>query len=100
MGLNYRKKISLQKEKKKICTACNITYSEDAMFCSNCGQKLESITFETYANLSKGGITSFSCKSPSGTINSKGNITVPLGNGMSFTSSLKTKKTTPKKRKV
>ena len=43
--------------------------------------------------MGKNGITSFSYKLPDGTtVNSKGNVTIPIANGMSYTANTNTKK--------
>lgn len=90
MGLSIRKKVLLRQEVKKICKACKLMYSEDKNFCSQCGTKLATESTKVYANVSDKGVTSISYKMPDGTtINSKGNISKSLGNGLSYKTSLK-----------
>lgn len=93
MGINYRKKLLLREEILKKCTSCKIVYPSDKNFCPKCGAKLHSEKTKVFANIGKNGISSISYKLPDGTtINSKGNVTIPLGNGISYTSKSKTKK--------
>ncbi len=87
MGINFRKRILLQERILKRCTHCKkIIYQLDDNFCSDCGDKLISEKTKIYANYGKSGITSISYKMPDGTtINSKGSITTPITNGVSYT---------------
>lgn len=86
MGINYRKRILLKEDILKRCAPCQKVYSADINFCPTCGNKLISEKTKVYANWGKNGITSFSYKMPNGTtINSKGNMTIPIANGISYT---------------
>lgn len=90
MGINYRKRMLLREDVLMKCEHCKKVYSVDTKFCSNCGTKLISEKTKVYANIGKHGITSLSYKLPDGTtINSKGNITIPLANGISYTAKKK-----------
>ena len=93
MGINYRKKVLLKEEVTKRCEACKIIYSEDKLYCPKCGKSLKREKTQVFANMGKNGITSFSYKLPDGTtVNSKGNVTIPIANGMSYTANTNTKK--------
>lgn len=86
MGLNIRRKILLREEAIKVCSDCKLAYDESSNFCPSCGKKLITKSSKVYANIGKNGITSISCKTADGiTINSKGNTTIPLGKGLSYT---------------
>lgn len=90
MGLNVRKKILLREETIKTCITCKLAYSKSSNFCSVCGNKLKSKKAKVYANLGKSGITSISYQTADGiTINSKGNTTIPICKGLSYTISSK-----------
>lgn len=90
MGINFRKKVLLQESILKTCEKCQKAFPEEADFCVHCGSKLSSKKTKVYANMGKNGITSITFKMPNGiTINSKGNMTVPLDTGLSYTSKLK-----------
>ena len=90
MGLKIRKKILLSETVFKRCNHCQLVFQENNNFCTSCGEKLISEKTKVYANIGKSGITSFSYKLASGiTINSKGNITFPLGKGVSYTTKMK-----------
>lgn len=72
------------------CQKCDIIFAEDCKFCENCGTKLSQQKTKVYANMGKNGITSLSYKLPDGTtLNSKGNITIPMGKGISYTTKKK-----------
>lgn len=86
MGLNMKRRFLLREETIKICSDCKLVYNEDLNFCPTCGRKLSKKVSKVYANMGKNGITSISYKTPDGiTINSKGNTTIPLGKGLSYT---------------
>ena len=90
MGLNVRKKILLSETVLKRCEHCKLVFQNTDNYCANCGEELISEKTKVYANIGKRGITSFSCRLASGiTINSKGNITFPIGKGVSYTTSKK-----------
>ena len=68
-------------------------YSDDKLFCPKCGKSLKREKMQIFANMGKNGLTSFTYKLPDGTtINSKGNVTIPLAKGMSYTANTKKKK--------
>ena len=94
MGLNIHRKIPITEEIVKTCKCCKLNYDKDANFCSYCGKKLTKKTAsKVYANIGKNGISSISVKTDNDvTINSKRGTTVPLGNGLSYTSSNNSKK--------
>ncbi|MBR1884209.1 MAG: hypothetical protein IJ809_04665 [Clostridia bacterium] len=93
MGINYSKRLPISTQKVKKCESCKKVFSEDANFCSACGKKLMTEKLSVYANIGKNGISSFSYKLPNGTtINSKGNITLKLAKGISYTTNSKPKK--------
>lgn len=86
MGINMRKRIVVGEKTFKLCEKCQIAYDESSNFCPNCGAKLLKKSSKIYANVGKNGITSISYKIAGGiTINSKGNTTIPLGGGLSYT---------------
>lgn len=86
MGMNFRRKILIGEKTFMICSQCKLAYDENSKFCTQCGKKLSKRSSKTYANIGKKGITSISCKTADGiTINSKGNTTIPLGTGVSYT---------------
>ena len=86
MGVNFRKRVLVREEVLKKCEVCQKLYPEENNFCPDCGSKLISEKTKVYANMGKNGITSFSYKLPNGTtINSKGNLTIPIGQGISYT---------------
>lgn len=90
MGINYRKRILLSEEVLKKCEHCKKIYSADNNFCPTCGVILISEKTQVYANFGKKGITSLSYKLPDGTtLNSRGNITIPIANGISYTTKKK-----------
>ena len=90
MGIQFRKKVLLKETILKNCEKCKKVYDESCEFCNCCGQKLSSQKSKVYANFGKSGLTSITFKMPNGiTINSKGNLTVPLTNGLSYTSKIK-----------
>ena len=92
MGLNVRKKVLLSETVLKRCNHCKLVFQNDDSFCTSCGEKLISEKTKVYANIGKNGLTSFSYKLASGvTINSKGNITFPLGKGVSYTTKIRKK---------
>lgn len=85
MGISYRKKILLKEVIMKKCENCNKVFAETENFCTVCGSKLSTSKTQVFANMGKNGITSYSYKLPTGqTINSKGHISIPLGNGLSY----------------
>ena len=93
MGLNIKRRVLIREECLMKCEKCSIKYPEDDTFCPICGTKLTPHKTTIYANLGKNGITSYSYKLPDGTIiNSKGNITVPIANGISYTTKSNNKK--------
>ena len=78
MGINVRRKILIGE--KAFC------FCENSKFCTQCGRKLVKKSSKIYANMGKSGVTSISYKTADGiTINSKGNTTIPLGAGVSYT---------------
>lgn len=86
MGINIRRKILIGEKVFKFCKKCQLAFEENSNFCSCCGNKLVKKTSKIYANMGKSGISSISYKTADGiTINSKGNTTIPLGSGMSYT---------------
>ena len=86
MGLNFKKRILLKEEIIKQCEQCKIVYTSEDCFCSICGKKLSTQNTKVYANYGKNGITSFSYVLPNGTtINTKGNMTIPISKGISYT---------------
>lgn len=86
MGFTYRKRILLREEVLKKCTVCAKVYLAENDFCPNCGSKLISEKTKVYANMGKSGITLLSYVLPNGTtINSKGSMSIPMGNGISYT---------------
>lgn len=90
MGFNYKKRILLREEILRKCEHCKKIYAVDIKFCPSCGSKLISEKTKIYANFGKNGITSLSYKLPDGTtINSKGNMTIPIANGISYTTKKK-----------
>jgi len=90
MGINYRKQILLKETILKSCEKCKKVYPEDSNFCNDCGSKLKAQKSKVYANMGKRGITSVTYKMPNGiTINSKGNMTIPLASGLSYTTKMK-----------
>lgn len=92
MGMNIRRRIVVGEKTFKLCENCKLAYDEASNFCPNCGAKLTRKSSKIYANMGKNGITSFSYKTPDGiTINSKGNTTIPLGSGVSYTVTSKKK---------
>lgn len=92
-GINIHKRIVIGEQTFMLCKECKLAYGEDSCFCSNCGSKLTKKTSKIYANFGKSGMTSISYKMADGiTINSKGNTTIPLGTGISYTVTSKKKK--------
>ena len=86
MGLNIKRKVLISETTVKRCEACNEVFQNEHSYCTHCGKKLISEKTKVYANIGKKGITSYSYKLPNGTtINSKGNVTVPITRGISFT---------------
>lgn len=86
MGINFKKRILMQEQVLKKCDTCKKLYQSEDNFCSICGSKLTSERTKVYANLGKKGISSYSYVLPDGTtINSRNGMTIPLGNGMSYT---------------
>lgn len=86
MGINVRRKILLKEEAVKVCPDCKLAYDKSSNFCPSCGKKLIGKSSKVYANIGKNGITSISYKTADGiTINSKGNTTIPIGKGVSYT---------------
>lgn len=92
MGMNFHRKILIGQQVFMLCQSCQLAYGENAAFCCNCGSKLSKRTSKMYANMGKNGITSISYKTADGiTFNSKGNATIPLGTGVSYTVTSKKK---------
>ena len=90
MAINYKKKVLIRETVLKKCTKCQKVYEEDNNFCKTCGNKLISEKTKLYANFGKNGITSYTYKMANGvTINSKGNVTTPIANGLSYTTKMK-----------
>jgi len=90
MGLHVRKRVLLREDVIMTCPSCKLAYHKDAAFCSSCGRKLVRKATKVYANFGKNGITSISYQTADGvTINSKGYTTIPLGHGLSYTTSQK-----------
>ena len=74
------------------CEKCQKLYSAENCFYKTCGTKLISEKTKIYANFGKKGLTSFTYKLPNGTtFNSKGNLTVRLTNGISYSQKMKEK---------
>lgn len=68
------------------CETCKKIYASDVCYCGNCGAKLSVVKTKVYVNIGKSGISSISYVLPGGlTINTKGNITMNLANGISYT---------------
>lgn len=95
MGIRINKKLTLQERTVMVCPVCKKEFSEEFCFCSECGQKLKKETVKVYANISTKGISSMSVKTPYGTINTKGKITIPIAKGISYTTKIKGKKKKP-----
>ncbi len=92
MGMNIRRRLVIGEKTFKLCENCKLAYDDTSNFCPNCGAKLIRKSSKIYANMGKCGITSISYKTPDGiTINSKGNTTIPLGSGVSYTVTSKKK---------
>lgn len=92
-GINIHKRIAIGEQAFMLCAECKLAYGEESRFCPNCGTKLTRKTSKIYANFGKNGLTSISYKMADGiTINSKGNTTIPLGKGISYTVTSKKKK--------
>ena len=92
MGLNFRRRVLINEQVLMKCEKCQKLYSTENCFCRICGTKLKSTKTKFYANLGKNGFTSFSYKLPDGTtINTKGNVTIKLANGISYTITKKKK---------
>ncbi len=92
-GFSFKKRVLVGEEVLMACEQCHKVYSAENLFCPTCGTKLTIQKTKVYANFGKKGLTSFSYKLPNGTtINSKGNITLPIANGITY-------KTTPDKKK-
>lgn len=92
MGLNVRRKVLLRETAIMICSDCKLAYNADTNFCPSCGKKLSKKSSKVYVNIGKHGITSLSYKTADGiTINSKGNVTLPIGKGLSYTVTSKKK---------
>lgn len=90
MALNYRKRVLLSETILKNCENCKKVFPEECKFCQTCGSKLTSQRSKVYANVSAKGITSITYKLPNGvTINSKGKLTVPVAQGLSYSSKIK-----------
>ena len=86
MGINYRKRQLVSSVVLMNCKHCQKVFSDEAVFCPHCGNKLTAEKTAIYANYGKHGISSFSYKMPNGvTFNSKRGTTIPLGNGLSYT---------------
>jgi len=87
MGVNFRRRELIQTIVTKVCPNCNNKCGEEDNFCSRCGNELPAPQkIKVYANIGKRGITSYSYVLPGGkTINSKGKLTLNIGNGISFT---------------
>ena len=89
MGINYKKRVLLRETILKNCEKCKIVFNEDCNFCKCCGSKLTSQKARVYANFGKNGVNSFTYKMPNGiTVNSKGNVTISLSNGLSYTNKI------------
>lgn len=92
MGLNVRRKVLLRETAIMICSDCKLAYNADTNFCPSCGKKLSKKSSKVYVNIGKHGITSLSYKTADGiTINSKGNVTLPIDKGLSYTITSKKK---------
>lgn len=90
MGLNIRGKKLLHEEKATRCEKCEKIYAADCCYCPRCGSKLISEKMQIFANFGKNGITSYTYKLPNGiSFNSKGNVTMSLAKGISYTSKIK-----------
>lgn len=85
MGIRINKKIALQEKAVMLCPKCNCEFPIGTLFCTQCGQKLQKRSVKLYANVTARGISSISLKTPQGTINSKGSMSIPLGGGTSYT---------------
>lgn len=93
MGIIYRKQILLKETVLKNCDKCKKVFSEGYNYCKDCGGKLSLQKSKVYANFGKNGVTSISYKMSNGiTINSKGNVTIPLSQGLSYKTTNKTTK--------
>ena len=68
------------------CEQCKKVYGTEFKFCPECGKKLNATKTQVYMNFGKKGPTSISFVLPNGmTYNPKNGMTVPLGNGISYT---------------
>lgn len=74
----------------KKCKHCQKVFCMDDNFCPDCGKALTSEKTHIYANIGKKGVTSISYRLPDGiTINTKGNMTISFGKGISYTTKSK-----------
>ena len=86
MGINFRGRKLLREQVLMNCIACEKLYPEDCKFCPECGAKLKIAKTKIFANYRKNVLTSISYKLPNGTtFNTKNGMTLPLGNGISYT---------------
>lgn len=85
MKVNFRKRVLISETTTKYCENCQTAFDESCKFCAKCGKSLKKKSMKIYANMTKNGITSYTYVMPNGvTMNSKGNISLSLGNGISF----------------
>ena len=86
MGIRFKKRQLVDETVLMICKRCNKAFSKDYNYCPDCGAKLKSSKTKIIANYGAKGLTSFSYVLPNGmTLNSKNGMSMPLGNGLSFT---------------
>ena len=86
MGIRFKKRQVVGESVQMLCEACKKTFSQDCNYCPDCGARLKPSKIKIIANYGAKGLTSFSYVLPNGmTLNSKNGMSMPLGNGLSFT---------------
>lgn len=86
MKIRLKNRVLIETIVSKKCPTCNKEFTPEDNFCRYCGIKLITQSTKVYANFGKRGITSYSYILPGGkTINSKGKLTINVGNGISLT---------------
>ena len=89
MPLNFKRQVLLQEHSVARCTKCKKVYDDKKRFCPECGTELSVEKIKVYANYGKRGLTSYTFKLPNGiSFNSKGTMTLPLAEGVSYTSKI------------
>ena len=85
MSVNFRKRVLISETTTKYCEDCQTAFDESSKFCTKCGKSLKTQKMKIYANVTKNGITSYTYVLPNGvTMNSRGKVSLSLGNGISF----------------